>query len=144
MKIVSFTIIAIFLANIIQGQTVQYSSNNGTAIKGYDPVAYFLQDKAVEGRSDLSFDWSGSTWKFTSQANLDSFKLQPQKYAPQYGGYCAYGVSENHLSATDPEAWTIVADKLYLNYNGKVKEMWMKDKENRIKTADVHWPSINN
>ncbi len=142
MKLIALALPAILFATIIQAQTIQYNNSNGIAIKGYDPVAYFLQNKAVEGKNDLSFEWSGSTWEFSSQANLDSFKIQPQKYVPQYGGFCAYGLSENHLSPTDPTAFTIVGDKLYLNYNAKVKAMWLKDKDNRIKVADANWPTI--
>lgn len=124
-------------------QSVNYSNSNGVAIKGYDPVAYFNQNKAQEGSESHTFDWSGSKWKFVSQANLDSFKLDPLRYAPQFGGFCAYGCSENHLSPTDPNAWTIVDNKLYLNYSMKVKEYWLKDKEKRIKAADGYWPALN-
>lgn len=142
MKIIILNIICMLFSVIVQAQAVKYNSSNGIAINGYDPVAYFLQNKAEEGKKELSIEWSGSSWQFSSVANLDSFKLQPLKYAPQYGGYCAYGLSENHLAETDPTAWTIVADKLYLNYNNKVKEMWRKTKENRIIKADANWPTI--
>jgi hypothetical protein len=94
-------------------------------------------------KDSYSIDWSGSKWKFISKANLDSFKLAPQKYAPQYGGYCAYGQSENHKSPTDPKVWTIVDNKLYLNYNPKVKEMWLKGTSSKIKAADNNWPALN-
>lgn len=142
MKLLSISIIAMLFATGMYAQNT-YSSNNGTAIKGYDPVAYFLQQKAMKGSSKFSFDWSGSNWKFISQANLDSFKTAPQKYAPQYGGYCAFGVSENHKAPTDPNAWTLVGDKLYLNYNLQVKEMWLKDTANKIKLANENWPMLN-
>jgi YHS domain-containing protein len=125
-------------------QTTKYYNTNGIAIKGYDVVAYFLQNQAVEGKDNFSFEWSGSKWRFSSQSNLDSFKVNPAKYAPQYGGYCAYGCSENHKSPTEPNAFTIVDSKLYLNYNLKVKELWVKDAANRIKTANTNWISLNN
>ncbi len=125
-------------------QTTTYYNTNGIAIKGYDVVAYFLQNKAVEGNDNFSFEWSGSKWKFSSQSNLDSFKVNPAKYAPQYGGYCAYGCSENHKSPTELNAFTIIDNKLYLNYNLKVKEFWIKDTVNRIKAADKNWTSLNN
>ena len=143
MKNLSIAALAIFFAISLSAQTVQYNSNKGIAIKGYDPVAYFIEHKAVEGNKQFSTEWSGSQWKFISQANLDSFKLTPEKYAPQFGGYCAMGVSENHKAPTDPTAWTIVNDKLYLNYNASVKEMWIKDTVNRINTANANWPSLN-
>ena len=125
-------------------QQVSYYTTKGTAINGYDPVAYFLQNSAVEGVDQYAVEWGGSRWKFISQAHLDSFKLAPEKYAPQYGGYCAYGCSENHKSPTDPRAFTIVGNKLYLNYSLKVKQLWMKDTIGRIKAADGYWPVLNN
>ena len=143
MKNLSIAALAIFFAISLSAQTVQYNSNKGIAIKGYDPVAYFIEHKAVEGNKQFSTEWSGSQWKFISQSNLDSFKLTPEKYAPQFGGYCAMGVSENHKAPTDPTAWTIVNDKLYLNYNASVKEMWLKDTVNRINTANTNWQSLN-
>jgi YHS domain-containing protein len=119
-----------------------YYSADGAAIKGYDPVAYFTEGKAVKGNDNYIFEWSGSHWKFANQANLDSFKADPAKYAPQYGGWCAYGCSENHKSPTDPNAFTIVNNKLYLNYNLKVKELWIKDTASRILSADAYWKSL--
>lgn len=124
-------------------QQTQFYSANGSAIKGYDVVAYFTQNKALEGSDNYVANWSNTTWKFTSQSNLDSFNLHPEKYAPQYGGYCAYGCSENHKSPTDPKAFTIINNKLYLNYNLKVKEFWIKETDARIKSADENWPALN-
>ncbi len=144
MKFLLTTLLAFVSYTSSFSQTTKYYNSNGTAIKGYDVVAYFLQNAAVEGKDDFSFEWSGSKWKFSSQSNLDSFKVNPAKYAPQYGGYCAYGCSENHKSPTEPKAFTIINDKLYLNYNLKVKEYWIKDTANRIKAADKNWVSLNN
>ena len=93
----------------------------------------------MKGNENLGYQWNEATWLFSSKANLDSFKLNPQKYAPQFGGYCAYGVSENHKAPTDPEAWTIVNDKLYLNYNPKVQTYWNKDRDKRIADANKNW-----
>jgi hypothetical protein len=142
MKIITIALIAIRLSTAAIAQDIEYYSPAGTAIKGYDPVAYFVQNKAVMGSDKYTVEWSGSLWKFISQSDLDSFKLAPEKYAPQYGGYCAYGASENHKAPTDPNAWTIVNNKLYLNYDSKVKEYWIKDTTARIKTADNLWPEL--
>lgn len=142
MKTFLISIFALFFSVNIFAQSIIYTNTNGTAIKGYDPVAFFTEQKAVEGKNNFAYDWSGSKWLFSSQKNLDAFKANPQKYAPQYGGYCAYGTSENHLSPTDPNAWTIVDDKLYLNYNKKVKEMWSKDIPARNQKANEYWPSL--
>lgn len=116
---------------------------NGIAIGGYDPVAYFTDNKPVEGKETFSFVWNDTKWLFNTQANLDAFKANPSMYAPQFGGFCAYGVSENHKSPTDPNAWTIVDNKLYLNYSKKVKELWSKDIPARIKKANNYWPLLN-
>jgi len=116
-----------------------YYQEKGIAIKGYDPVAYFTEKKAMAGDMSIIFEWAGIQWRFISKENMELFKKNPEKYAPQYGGYCAYGVSENHKSPTDPNAWTIVGDKLYLNYNSKVKELWSKDIPGRIQKADTSW-----
>ena len=140
---VLLTILMFSLFSPVFPQAKSYSGKNGIAINGYDPVAYFTERKAVEGKDHFSWNWSGSTWKFASQLHLDSFRLEPERYAPQYGGYCAFGCSENHKSPTDPKAWTIVQDKLYLNYNAAVKNLWIKDTINRIKLADGFWPALN-
>lgn len=142
-RVLSVILLTIFTIGITNAQSVKFNSTDGVAIKGYDVVAYFAQQQAVVGNDAFTTEWSGSKWKFASQANLDSFKIAPQKYAPQYGGFCAYGCSDNHLSPTDPNAWTIVNDKLYLNYNLKVKSFWIKDTTNLIKKADGLWPSLN-
>ncbi|WP_082892937.1 MULTISPECIES: YHS domain-containing (seleno)protein [Emticicia] len=141
-----FSAIIFFFLLVSSGVFAQEKAifvKNGIAINGYDAVAYFTESKAVEGKNDFSFEWNEAKWLFSSQANLDVFKTNPTKYAPQYGGFCAYGVSENHKSPTDPNAWTIVDDKLYLNYSKKVKELWSKDIPSRIQKANELWPSLN-
>ena len=109
---------------------------NGIAIRGYDTVAYFTQGKPVEGDDKFSTDWSGATWKFSSQEHLDLFVSNPETYAPQYGGYCAYGVAQMNLVKIEPEQWTIIDNKLYLNFNAKLNKAWKKDTAGFIKTAD--------
>jgi YHS domain-containing protein len=143
MKTLQIGIFAFLLSANLFAQTIAYNNSNGIAIKGYDPVAYFSEQKATEGKKEFTYEWSGTQWLFSSQANLDAFKAEPQKYAPQYGGYCAYGVSENHKSPTDPNAWTVADGKLYLNYSLKVKELWSKDIPTRIQKANGFWPSLN-
>lgn len=123
--------------------SIKYFTNKDGAIRGYDPVAYFIQQKAIKGMEEFKYEWSGSTWYFSSQENMEAFVKSPEKYAPQFGGYCAYGVSEDHKSPTDPAAFTIVNDKLYLNYSNKVKELWFPKKEERIATANKLWPALN-
>jgi hypothetical protein len=143
MKYISLPIFCLFLSMSLFAQNGQFYNTNGIAIKGYDPVAYFIQHAAIEGKDSITLEWSGSIWKFDSKENFNLFKMNPQKYTPAYGGYCAYGTSEKHLSPTDPNAWTIVNNKLYLNYNLRVKEIWIKDSAIRIINADNYWLTIN-
>lgn len=120
-----------------------YFANKEGAIRGFDPVAYFTEQKAVKGSSEFSHEWKGVTWYFASDSNKKSFVENPEKFAPQFGGYCAYGVSEDHKSPTDPLAFTIVNNKLYLNYSNKVKELWMKQQPQRIEKANELWPALS-
>src|SRR4051794_24482298 len=112
------------------------------AIRGYDPVAYFKAGKPVMGSKQFSYQWKGANWYFANQEDLDAFKAAPEKYAPQYGGYCAYGLSQGHKSTTEPDVWTIVNGKLYLNYDKDVQSTWKKDRDKYIVTADKNWPNL--
>jgi YHS domain-containing protein len=116
--------------------------SNGLAIKGYDPVAYFIMDKPFKGKKDLAYEWKGAKWRFSSENHMKLFIEDPEKYAPRYGGYCAYGVAVNALFDIKPEAWSIVDGKLYLNKNLDVRETWRKDIHGNIKKADMNWPRI--
>jgi hypothetical protein len=117
-------------------------SKSNTAIQGYDPVAYFKESKPVKGKKEFSYVWKGARWNFFSSQNLADFKSNPEAFAPQYGGYCAYGVAEGHKAPTSPDAWTIVDGKLYLNYDKGVKALWIKDQQAFIKTADKNWDTV--
>ncbi len=117
---------------------------NGIALSGYDAVAYFTQQKAVKGDSAISAQWNGATWYFSGRQNLSLFESNPEKYAPQYGGYCAYGASKGYKAKTDPTAWTIVKGKLYLNYNKNVQAAWLPDTASRIPLADQYWQTVLN
>ena len=131
-----------FTVAICNAQVPAYNNEKGIAIKGYDPVAYFSDHAAVKGSTEFSHTWQGATWHFKNQANLDSFKSHPSTYAPEFGGYCAYGVSENHKAPIDPAAFTIVDNKLYLNYSPEVKKLWIKDTKGRIKKAEENWKTL--
>jgi len=123
-------------------QKKEIFSPEGKAIKGYDPVAFFREKKAVKGSEELSYTWKDAQWLFSSKENLDSFKANPEHYAPQYGGYCAYGTAQGHKAPTETDTWTIVDDKLYFNYNSKVRESWIKDTKGFIEKADKEWVNI--
>jgi len=112
------------------------------AIRGYDAVAYFTQNQPVQGNKEISFKHKGAKWLFSSQENLDKFKADPEKYMPQYGGYCAYAVANGSTASSKPEFFTIHNDKLYLNYSKSVYKKWLKDKDGYIKEANSEWPEI--
>jgi hypothetical protein len=117
--------------------------SNGVAIKGYDPVAYFTDSKPVKGSSAFTHQWMNSAWWFASAEHRDEFARNPEKYAPQYGGYCAYGVSQGHTVSIDPEAWTIIEGKLYLNYSKAVKKTWSEAIPQHIDEANRNWPGLH-
>ena len=113
------------------------------AVKGYDVVAYFTDGKAVPGAAAFSYEWEGARWLFASAAHRDLFEADPEKYAPQYGGYCAYAVAKGDLVDIDPEAFTIVGGKLYLNYSLDVQKKWSLDIPGYVKKADAAWPGLS-
>ncbi len=119
-----------------------FGGSTDTAILGYDPVAYFTLGKPVKGQDALSFDYLGAKWKLSSQAHLDLFKASPEKYAPQYGGYCAYGVSQDNLVTIEPDKFKIIDGKLYLNYNADIQTKWLKDPVGFIKLADAKFQAL--
>jgi YHS domain-containing protein len=125
-----------------RAQQSEIFAPGGKAIKGYDPVAFFKESKPVKGSDKFQYKWKDATWLFSTNENLEAFKADPEKYAPQYGGYCAYGTSQGHKAPTQTDTWTVLNDKLYFNYNDKVKELWTKDQANLIKVADEKWPEV--
>jgi YHS domain-containing protein len=118
-----------------------YATSAG-AIDGYDPVAYFTDGKPVKGRPDIRHEWDGATWHFASLANLAAFRREPERYAPQFGGYCAYAVANKYTAKSDPQAWHIEDGKLYLNFNADVREAWLKNKQAFIPSAIANWPAV--
>ncbi|MBC7005397.1 YHS domain-containing protein [Photobacterium sp. BZF1] len=118
------------------------ADENDLAIKGYDPVAYFTEQQAKLGKSDYSATYKGATYHFASKDNQERFEANPTEYAPQYGGYCAFGVAMNKKFDTDPEAWKVVDGKLYLNLDKSVQKRWLEDTAGYIVSADSNWTNI--
>jgi len=118
------------------------SNWRGVAIHGYDPVAYFTDGKPVEGKSDITFEWQGATWRFASAEHQKAFAAEPEKYAPQYGGYCAFAVAKNDTADIEPDAFTLVDGKLYLNYDQDIQATWRRDSKGYIEKADGYWPRM--
>ncbi|MDX2288328.1 MAG: YHS domain-containing (seleno)protein [Hyphomicrobiaceae bacterium] len=114
----------------------------GVAVGGYDPVAYHTEGKAVAGSKDITLEHDGAVWRFASDANRAAFKADPGRYAPHYGGYCAWAVSRGYTAKGDPQAWSIVDGKLYLNYDKSVRSSWEKAARSNITKADANWPKV--
>ena len=142
MTMLRLTILVLFSMTTAFAQQSPVFAPAGKAIRGYDPVAYFTDSKPVLGDSTLSYTYQGATWYFANATNRDTFKADPDKYAPQYGGYCAYGTSQGHKAPTEADAWTINDGKLYFNYSKKVQTLWNKDRTGNISKADTNWPTI--
>ncbi len=141
MKKILFGLSLFISASAIAQQHEIYVTDN-TAINGFDAVAYFTEGKPVKGIGEITVFYKDVNWLFSSKENAELFKSNPEKYAPQYGGYCAFGCSRGYKAKTDPDAWTIVDGKLYLNYNMAVRDTWNKDAKKYINKADENWLNI--
>jgi len=118
-------------------------NRQGVAVDGFDVVAYFTDGDAVKGTAVNSLKWQGATWYFATAAHRDAFRDAPEKYAPQYGGYCAWAVAHGKTAGVDPRnAWKIVDGKLYLNYDREIQEKWAVDIPGNIAKADRNWPAV--
>ena len=115
---------------------------NKLAVNGYDVMTYWRGGKPQEGNKAISASYNGATWVFISEENRAMFLKNPAKYAPQYGGYCAYAASQNAVADVDPFAWRIWKDKLYLNYSPRVRRQWASDIDENIKKANGFWPRL--
>jgi YHS domain-containing protein len=138
-------VLALFAAVLLStaARAGEFFEKDGVAMRGYDVVSYFTDKKPVQGSADLKFEYKGSTFHFSSQANLDAFSAKPEQYAPQYGGFCAFGTAGGYKAATDPAAFTVVDSKLYLNYDKNVQKDWSADIPGFIAKADKNWPDVS-
>jgi len=130
-----FILLTLGAGSVAVGQSPQ----TDIAIKGYDTVAYFKAGKAVKGSGSFTFPWHNMIWQFSTKENRDLFAMSPERYAPQYDGYCAWAMTESRLAVTDPEVWRIVDGKLYLNCSQAAYEKWSRDIPGNIKKADAIW-----
>lgn len=117
-------------------------SSAGIAINGTDPVAYFDVGAATPGREIFAADWTGVRWLFASAANRDLFAANPDRYAPAYGGYCAWAASRGYIADTVSEAWTIHEGRLFLNASLRIRRRWERDIPGNVARADMNWPGI--
>lgn len=133
---------AMSLAVVVAHAAPEIYADADGAIRGYDPVAYFTAGKPIKGNKTFQHQWRGATWSFASAENRDLFAVDPERYAPQFGGYCAFGVANGYTPAIDPNAWAIVDGKLYLNLNADVQQRWNKDTPAWITKAQANWPKV--
>ncbi len=119
-----------------------FASSRGIAIKGFDVVSYHEDGKAVQGSAQFQQRWSGVTWYFSSDEHAMLFANNPERYAPQYGGYCAYAVANNSVAPIDPHAYSVIDNKLYLNFSHSVKRRWSRNREEYIRVGNRNWPDL--
>lgn len=132
----------LLLTSVTASRAGEFFEPNGVAIRGYDPVAYFTRGTPMQGVPEFHAVFQGSTFYFASAAHLDVFLANPEKFAPQYGGFCAYGTAKGYKASIDPAAFTVVGEKLYLNYSGTVRALWIFDIPGYVKKADHNWPAV--
>jgi YHS domain-containing protein len=130
------------LASAILVLAFPAQAQDDAAIKGHDPVAYFTEKRPVPGRPEFTATHEGATYRFASASNRDEFASAPAKYAPQYGGYCAFGIASGYKAPIEPDAWTVVNGKLYLNYNQQIRSRWLRDVPSHVRAADANWPKL--
>ena len=143
-KLINHWILMVLLAGFFATPAFagEYFEKDGVAIHGYDPIAYFAEMKPVKGLPEFQAEYQGSTFYFSTAANRDSFTANPDKFAPQYGGYCAFGMAKGYKAVIDPAASTVVDDKLYLNYSETVRSQWKLDIPGYIRKANANWPDV--
>jgi YHS domain-containing protein len=130
-------------AKISQEKPVDEINNQrGLALRGYDPVAYFTDKKPIEGKPDITYQWKGATYHFATVEHRELFQRDPEHYAPQFGGYCAYAVSLGTTADGDPFQWAVDNDKLFVNNNAIAYALWNKSRSKNIRRGDVNWPLI--
>ncbi len=141
------SLLTILLATLVAstawaGDLVNVSGASNIAIDGYDPVAFFTKHKPVHGDPGIKATYQGATYLFSSKRNRSRFEKDPARYAPQYGGFCAFGVSVNALFPVDIQTWQIRDGKLYLNLNPKILKSFNRDLQGHVKKANQQWPKL--
>ncbi len=140
-RLLYWMLFALWSGTALAAEPPIFSSGSG-AIRGYDPVAYFTAGRPTKGREAYTTRYMDADWYFTSAENRDLFVAMPEKYAPQYGGYCAWAVANGYTATTDPWAWAVVDGRLYLNYSQGVQRKWRQDIPGNIARADANWPQV--
>jgi YHS domain-containing protein len=135
-------VVAALAAGATAAKPEIHTSRGGVALDGYDAVAYFAQGMPVRGDARFEHRWKGAVWRFASADHRDHFVRDPERYAPQFGGYCAYAVSRGYTASGDPLVWRIVADRLYVNYSKEAGRLWAQDIPGNIARGRRNWPGV--
>ena len=143
MAILVFLVAAVLSVSADDRNKTIATGRDNVALQGYDAVAYFTQGKATRGNSEFSFSWNATEWHFSSAVHRDLFAEDPERYAPQFGGFCANGLSKGKKVVADPEAWTIVDGKLFVKFSERARDEWRQDKAARIRKAEQNWARQN-
>lgn len=133
---------AVLLARPVFAAEPEVYSDAGVALRGTDPVAYFTDAAAVAGAAAFALMWKGTEWRFASAQNREAFEMNPDRFAPAFGGYCAYAMSQGHYASTVPQAWTIHENRLFLNYSTEVRAIWQSDVPGHVARADRFWAEL--
>lgn len=142
LKLLTSLLVLTFSISALAKDPIETGTFNNHAIYGYDTVAYFTDNKAVKGNKKINYEWRGADWHFASTEHRDLFIAEPEKYAPQYGGYCAYAMSDGRLVGIDEDAFTIHEGELYLNYSNSVMKEWRSKMARYIAEADPIYPTV--
>jgi hypothetical protein len=134
--------LALALSSAARAATPEIYAEGGIAIDGTDPVSYFTDGRPVAGSPAHALEWRGATWRFASAESRARFEADPEAFAPQYGGWCAWAVAEGYTASTIPDAWRIVDGRLYLNFSRGVQRRWERDIPGNIARADANWPGV--
>jgi YHS domain-containing protein len=133
---------ALGVATLARAAEPMVFQRDGLALGGTDPVAYISDGAPVRGEARFATDWMGARWTFASAANRDAFAADPERYAPAFGGYCAFAASRGYLAPTIPEAWSIQDGRLYLNASLRARELWLAELPGVIAAGEANWPAI--
>lgn len=133
---------AVVFPALARAATPPVYAEGGIAIDGTDAVSYFAEGRPAPGLPEYAHVWNGATWHFRSAAHRDRFAAEPEVFAPQFGGYCAWAVAEGYTAATIPDAWKIVDRRLYLNFSRRVQRRWERDVTGNIARGNANWPGV--
>jgi len=142
--VLAVCLLSLFVASAAAARSpiAAVNTENGLAIKGYDPVSYFDTGDPMRGSAQFSTTYKGVVYRFVSADHRNRFMAEPEKFVPQYGGYCAFAIAQNWIADIDPDEWAIVDGKLYLNNGFFAQSLWSLDKSGNIAAGDRNWPLV--